>query len=247
MKKKVLSAILALTAFSNAGTISIVIAPDLNDIIKNLNEAFLKTHPNVHIKVISEVSGAAYQQMLRGYPVDIFMSADTNYPKMLIKEDKAFPNSYYTYAIGKLVLWTGKNINFSNDCISTAAYNTVKKVAIANPKVAPYGRASIKALESKGIYNIVKPKIVFGANVAQTLQFAQTKAADIAFSPLSLVVKPGVGGKYCFIPQNLYPPIAQGMVILKNSKDLKDAYDYLSFIKSKEAKSIFKSYGFVTY
>jgi molybdate transport system substrate-binding protein len=121
----------------------------------------------------------------------------------------------------------------------------VLHIAIANPKLAPYGRASIEALKAANIYDKVEKKIVFANDVSQAQQFAQTRNAQLAFIPLALVIKSN-SGHYCEIDQNLYKPINQAMVVLKSSKNQALAQKYLDFIKSSQAKKIFKDFGYAT-
>jgi len=245
MKKLlVLLAFVLFTQASYASEIKIVIAPNLDQVIKLINAEFEKINKGVKVTVIPLVSGAAYQQITNGYPVDIFMSADEKYPKTLLEKGFAVKNSYYVYAIGKLVLWTNSDVKFNDNCIKSCLGDNIKHIAIANPKLAPYGRAAIEALKSENIYDKVDKKIVIGNDVSQAQQLTQTQNAQIAFLPLSLVIKSN--GHYCFIDSSLYHPIKQAMVILKSSKEQDLAWKYLNFIKSNQAKKIFSEFGYGT-
>jgi molybdate transport system substrate-binding protein len=230
---------------SFAGELKVVIAPNLDKVIKPINAEFEKQNKYARVVVIPLVSGAAYQQITNGYPVDIFMSADTKYPQELITKGFASSYDYYVYAIGKLVIWTNSNIKLNDNCIESALDKDVSHIAIANPKLAPYGRASVEALKAVNIYDKVEKKIVYANDVSQAQQFAQTHNAQLAFIPLALVIKSDTG-HYCEINQNLYKPISQGMVILKSSKNQELAQKYLNFIKSSQAKKIFKEFGYAT-
>lgn len=230
---------------SFAGELKVVIAPNLEKVIKPINAAFEKQNKSSKVVVIPLVSGAAYQQITNGYPVDIFMSADVKYPQELVKKGFALSDSYYVYAIGKLVIWTNSDIKLSDNCIDSSLDKNVLHIAIANPKLAPYGKASIEALNAAGIFDKVKDKIVFANDVAQAQQFAQTRNAQLAFIPLALVIKSS-NGHYCEVNQNLYKPINQAMVILKSSKNQALAQKYLDFIKSNQVKKIFEEFGYAT-
>ncbi|MGE4547284.1 MAG: molybdate ABC transporter substrate-binding protein [Desulfurella sp.] len=230
---------------SFAGELKVVIAPNLDKVIKPINAEFEKQNKSAKVVVIPLVSGAAYQQITNGYPVDVFMSADAKYPQELVKKGFALSSDYYVYAIGKLVIWTNSNIKLNDNCIESSLSKDVLHIAIANPKLAPYGRASIEALKAANIYDKVEKKIVFANDVSQAQQFAQTHNAQLAFIPLSLVIKSN-SGHYCEIDQNLYKPIAQAMVILKSSKNQELAKKYLDFIKSSQVKAIFKEFGYAT-
>ncbi len=245
MKKLLVVLVLILFAqISYAAELKVVVAPNLDQVIKPINAEFEKLNKGVKVTVIPLVSGAAYQQITNGYPVDIFMSADEKYPKTLVEKGFALENSYYVYVIGKLVLWTNSNVKFSDNCIKSCIEDNIKHISIANPNLAPYGRASIEALKSANIYDKVEKKIVFANDVSQAQQLAQTQNAQIAFLPLSLVIKSS--GHYCFIDSSLYQPIKQAMVIVKSSKEQKLALKYLNFIKSNQVKNIFKEFGYGT-
>ncbi|OSS42163.1 Molybdenum ABC transporter, periplasmic molybdenum-binding protein ModA [Desulfurella amilsii] len=245
--KSVLAVLLVVffAQISFAGELKVVIAPNLDKVIKPINAEFEKQNKSTKVVAIPLVSGAAYQQITNGYPVDIFMSADAKYPQELVKRGFALNDDYYVYAIGKLVIWTNSNIKLNNDCIESSLSKDVLHIAIANPKLAPYGRASIEALKTAHIYDKVEKNIVFANDVQQAQQFAQTGNAQIAFIPLALVIKSN-SGHYCDIDQNLYKPIKQAMVILKSSKDQALAKKYLEFMKSSQAKKIFREFGYDT-
>ncbi|PMP68887.1 MAG: molybdate ABC transporter substrate-binding protein [Desulfurella multipotens] len=245
MMKKLLTVLFVIffVHMSYANELKVVIAPNLDKVIKPINAEFEKLNNGVKVVTIPLVSGAAYQQITNGYPVDVFMSADAKYPQELVK--KGFGDDYYIYAIGKLVIWTNSNVKLDKDCINTCLDGNVSHIAIANPKLAPYGRASIEALESANIYDKVKHKIVFANDVSQAQQFAQTRSAQIAFIPLALVIKSNVG-HYCEVDQNLYKPIKQAMVVMKSSIEKELAKKYVDFIKSNQAKEIFKGFGYAT-
>ncbi len=241
MRKLLIVALLLVFAqITYAGELKVVIAPNLDKVIKPINAEFEKLNKGAKVVVIPLVSGAAYQQITNGYPVDIFMSADEKYPKELMQKGFALRDSFYTYAIGKLVLWTNTDMKFENNCIESCL--NADRIAIANPKLAPYGKAAIEALKSAGIYVKVDKKIVFANDVSQAQQFAQTHNAQVAFLPLALVIKSN--GHYCFIDSHLYKPIKQAMIIVKTTKEEQLAKKYLDFIKSNQAKMIFKEFGY---
>jgi molybdate transport system substrate-binding protein len=230
-----------------AGEIAIAAASDLNFAFKEIMAEFeKKTGHTVKLSVGS--SGNFYAQLSNGAPFDVFFSADIRYPKKLEEAGLAESGTLYMYAIGRIVVWVPKGSPIDVGVLGMKAlqHPSVKKIAIANPKHAPYGRAAVAAMEHYKVYDAVKEKLVLGENISQTAQFVQAGAADIGIIALSLAVAPAMKatGMYWEIPLDAYPRLEQGAVVLKAAKDLKTARAFLDYLKGPEGTAVFKRYGF---
>ena len=194
-------------------------------------------------------SGNFYQQLQNGAPFDVFLSADVQYPQKLQDAGLTLPASLTEYASGKLVLWirNGSPLDLSLG-LSVLAASSVKKVAIANPQHAPYGRAAIAALRSAKIYDKVSSKFVMGENVSQAAVFTQSGNADAGIIPLSLALSPSMksAGKYVEIPPSEYPAIRQAAVVMKNSKNPGCGKRFVEFLKASATQQLLQQFGFAT-
>src|SRR5713101_4489276 len=237
----------ALGGSVQAREISIAAASDLNFAFKEIVAEFEKKTGNT-AKLSLGSSGNFYAQISNGAPFDLYFSADIAYPKKLEEAGLAEPGTLYMYAVGRIVVWVpkGSPIAVAELGIKALQHPSVKKVAIANPKHAPYGRAAVAAMERYKVYDAVKDKLVLGENISQTAQFVQTGGADIGIIALSLAVAPAMKdtGTYWEIPLEAYPKLEQGAVVLKAAKDLKTARAFLDYIKSPQGAAVFKRYGF---
>jgi len=232
---------------SQAGEVSIAAASDLNFAFKEIVAEFEKKTGNT-VKLSLGSSGNFFAQLSSGAPFDVFFSADIGYPKKLEEAGLAEPGTLYMYAVGRIVIWVpkGSQIDVGTLRIKALQHPSVKKIAVANPKHAPYGRAAVAAMEHFEVYDAVKEKLVLGENISQTAQFVQTGGADIGIIALSLAVAPAMkqSGMYWEVPLEAYPRLEQGAVILKAAKDQKTAHAFLDFVKSSEGAAVFKRYGF---
>jgi len=195
-----------------------------------------------NIVLISGSSGKHYAQILNGAPFDLFFSADKLRPNMLEKEDVFNNQSRFTYALGKLALWSSFNEYVDSD--GQVLYtDDFRFLAIANPKIAPYGVASKETLTSMNLWQDMEEKLVRGENIAQTFQFAKSGNAKLGFVSYSqiLSLNSSSEGSYWLVPQSMYQPIEQQAILLKDSSLGKD---FLSFIKSDEALDIIKRNGY---
>lgn len=229
------------------GTIMIAAASDLTYAMADIAGNFEKA-TGCRVQMSMGSSGNFLAQIENGAPFDLFFSADIAYPKKLEGESLAGPGSTYLYAVGKIVLWTR---NDSRVDISTglAALSgpAFRKIAIANPAHAPYGRAAEQALRKAGVWEIVKDRLVLGENISQTAEFVQSGNADAGILALSLVLSPAMKGqgRTWLIPENLYAPIEQGAVVLKTSKNPQAAQQFLNYIKLPATAALLEQYGFV--
>lgn len=243
-------ALLLCFCFSTASAqdLHVAAAADLTAVLPAITQQF-EREANCKIVVSFGSSGNFYQQLQNGAPFDIFLSADLQYPQKLQEAGLTAPGTFRQYAAGKLVLWTSNNSHVDLSHGLKGLLNpAVKKVAMANPQHAPYGKAALAALKAGGIYDQISSKIVVGENVAQAALFAQSGNADVGLLPLSLALNPTMksAGHYIDVPANEYPPIEQGAVVMKSSKNLQLATRFVQFLSSPSAQQILKQFGFNT-
>lgn len=226
--------------------LSIAAASDLQPAMSRVVSQFEKeTGQKVDLSFGS--SGNFFAQIQNGAPYDLFFSADAFYPQKLESAGLTQPNSYREYATGKIALWVPRDSKIDvSTGLSVLAGPEVKKIAIADPQHAPYGRAAEAALKKAGVWEQVSPKIVLGENVSQTAQFVQSHSADAGILALSLVLSPAMKdqGRHFEIPQTLYPPLRQAAVILKSAQHKKLAQRFMEFLRKPEIVSLFRQYGF---
>ncbi len=222
-------------------------AADLNPALHDFAQQYEKKS-GVRIKLSFGASGALTQQIENGAPFDLFFSADMDYPKRLIADGQADAASLYQYSLGKLVLWVPSNspLDVERQGMATLLDDSVKKIAIANPEHAPYGRAAVAALKHAGLYDRLADRFVMGENVSQTAQFAESGNAQAGFVALAHALSPAVKsmGKFWIVPADYYPPLEQGVIVLNRSQHKKEAADFLQYLKTKEASDVFRKYGF---
>lgn len=196
------------------------------------------------ITLIFGATGALYAEIKNGAPFDVFLAADSETPSRLVREGNAVAKSQFTYAIGKLVLWSPRPgfVDSEGQVLRTGAF---AHLSTCNPKLAPYGAASREALTALGIYEKLKPKIVEGQNVTQAYQFVASGAAELGFVALSQVFRNGkIDGSAWIVPSNLYSPIRQDAVILVKGKDKPGAAELMSYLRSDSALAVMRSYGY---
>lgn len=238
---------LALPCAASDTELTIAAASDLNFAMKDLVAEYEKLAGH-HVKLSLGSSGNFYSQIQNGAPFDLYFSADIGYPKKLEGAGLTVPGSLYPYAVGRIVLWAGmaSHLDVSKG-LAVLREPRIKKIAIANPKHAPYGRAAVAAMESSGIYESVKEKLILGENISQAAQFIESGACDTGIIALSLALSPAMQGKgsYWEVPVDSYPPLEQGAVILKQSKNQEVARRFLEFLKSSQGQEIMRRYGFM--
>ncbi len=232
----------------HAQQLTVAAAADLQFALRDLSVAF-KQQTGIKLRVTYGSSGNFTTQIENGAPIDVFLSADIQYPEKLIQDGFAESGSLTRYAVGRLVLWVpnSSKVDSSKGLAALSAPDT-RKIALANPQHAPYGRAAVAALKSAGVYSQVNNKLVFGENISQTAQFVQSGSADAGLVALSLALSPAMktSGRYVEIPQSAYPPIEQAAVIVKSSKQKENARRFLEFLQSNQARGIFQKFGFAT-
>lgn len=197
------------------------------------------------IFISSGSSGSLYTQIINGAPLDIFLSADQNLPKKLEKNSRAVLATRFTYATGKLLVYsTNKNI-MDQKFPQLLMSNKIKYIGIGNPKFVPYGRAAQEVLNSLNIFKKISSKLVFNKNVNQVFLMNYYGNLDLGFIAKSDFIKKYKKGKTWNIPQNLYSPIKQDAILLKNGEKKKNAINFLKFLSSKKTKEKLKKFGYI--
>jgi molybdate transport system substrate-binding protein len=247
MLKRLCTSILCLTISLNAGDIKIAVAANVSYAIDELKKEFNKTYPNIKVKVTLGGSGKLTAQIHNGAPYQLFMSANMKYPNALYA-DKIAVTKPVVYAQGSLAYLSIKDIDFSKG-INLVKNENIKRIAIANPKTAPYGKATVEALKNAKLYNIIKKKFIYGESIAQTVSYAVT-ATDLGFIAKSALFSPTMaqykkGINWAEVDPKLYTPINQGIVILKNGKNNSEVKAFYDFILGDKAKKILINFGYL--
>jgi molybdate transport system substrate-binding protein len=198
------------------------------------------------VKLSYGSSGKFYAQITHGAPFDMFFSADRAKPEALERDRKTVPDSRFTYAIGQLVLWSRDDdlIKASAEVLRNGQFN---KLALANPRLAPYGLAAQQTLEHLGLRSITEAKWVQGENIAQTYQFVSTGNAELGFVAGSQVLKQEklVSGSAWLVPSELHAPILQDAVVLKIAENRPVVHEFIAYLKSPEGAAIIRRYGYL--
>jgi molybdate transport system substrate-binding protein len=225
--------------------LAVAAAADLTSTMGELVAAFSRQHPDIQVQVTFGSSGNFFTQLSSRAPFDVFLSADSDYPQRLIEQDLAPAESKFIYAVGRIVLWAQKSaIDVTSLGEKSLLAPGVRKIAIANPRYAPYGRAAEAALHQLGVYEQIKDKLVLGDNVAQTAQFIQSGAADIGIISKSQALALGDAGRFWEIPRSTYPKIEQAGIILSWAKDQAAAQAFRAFMIGEEGQAILRRHGF---
>jgi molybdate transport system substrate-binding protein len=236
-----------LTSCATGQEITVAAAADMTAVLPELAARYTKQTGQA-VKLSFGSSGNLTNQIRNGAPFDVFFSADEEYPKQLVADGLAVSDSLYRYAVGRLVLWVPNEsiLDLQKVGIQALLDPSVKKVAIANPQHAPYGRAAEAALRHFGIHDQVAAKLVLGENVAQAAQFVESGNAQAGLIALSHALAPAMKkkGRYWTVTLDSYPTLNQAVVVLSQSKSQAAARKFLEFVRSPEATSLLEEYGF---
>lgn len=236
--------LLALPLHAAATTLTVAVAANVRYAFDDLATAF-SAASGVKIEGIYSSSGKLVAQIRSGAPFDAFLSADVEFPEALHKAGLT-ASAPRIYAYGSLVLWTRGDFDLGQG-MQLLADKSVRKIAIANPKVAPYGREALKALDHYGLRALVEPKLVYGESIAQVSQYVDTRSADIGITAKSIVLAPETAGrgKWLEVPAQSYEPIAQGVVVLpKANGNAAAARQFVDFLFSPAGRAILLKYGY---
>jgi len=238
---------LSVSAF--AADLRIAAASDLNFAIKEVIAQYEKDSGN-RVQLILGSSGTFFTQISEGAPFDIYLSADRSYPEMLDKK-LVEPGSMFIYGVGRIVVWApnASPIDVAKLGMESLLQPSVRKISIANPEHAPYGRAAVEAMKRAGVYDRVKSNLVLGENISQAAEFVQSGAAQVGLLALSLALSDPMRGKgkYWEVPANTYPVMEQAGVILQRARDtgnLEAARRFMQALQSPKSRAILSRYGF---
>nr|QLG20544.1 molybdenum ABC transporter substrate-binding protein ModA [uncultured bacterium] len=239
------AALLLLTGWVQADEVSVAVAANFTEPMKKITAEFEKTSGH-KVALSFGSTGKFYAQVKAGAPFEVLLAADDETPGKMEQEGLAVKDSRFTYAIGKLVLWSAKEavVDSNGDILKRGDF---EHLAVANPRLAPYGAAGVQALQALGVYDAIAPKLVQGENIAQTYQFIATGNALLGFVALSQVIGEdgkAKSGSAWIVPQKYYTPIRQDAVLLDKGKDKTAAVELLKFLKTSYAARIIQSYGY---
>jgi molybdate transport system substrate-binding protein len=228
---------------ARADPLRVAAAADLKFAMAEVVALYEKGHPGEKVEIILGSSGKFYHQILNGAPFDLYFSADSEYPQQLMQQGLA--SAIRPYAVGRIVLWSAKR-DASRMTLDDLARPEIRKIAIANPSHAPYGKRAQEALEKTGLWERVRNKLVFGENISQTAQYVDSGAVDVGIIALSLAVAPTLKNKggHALIPDRLHAPLEQSFVILKRAERNPGARSFADFVSGREARAVMRAYGF---
>jgi molybdate transport system substrate-binding protein len=232
--------------FVAAQGLTVASASDLQSALPAMVSQFEK-ETGQQVKLIFGSSGNFFTQIQNGAPFDVFLSADIDYPRRLEGSGQAERGSLYEYATGHIVLWTRHDSGIDvKRGLTVLTEARVRRVALANPEHAPYGRAAVAALRHERLYERVQGKLVLGENISQAAQFAQSGNAEVGVLALSLALSPALrsSGTYVEIPESWYPPIEQAAVVLASSRQKALARQFIEYLKRPASVRVLQSYGF---
>jgi molybdate transport system substrate-binding protein len=236
--------ILACSGPAGAGEVLVAVAANFAGPMARIGEAFTAATGHV-LRVSTASTGKFYTQIVGGAPFEVFLAADDETPRRLLAESHAVAGTGFTYAIGKLVLWSARP-GLVDDQGAVLASDRFRYLAVGNPKTAPYGAAAHQVLQARGLTQALAPRLVTGESIAQAYQFVATGNAEIGFVALSQVTLPGKNatGSMWRVPQDLYTEIRQDAVLLKAGVSNPAARALLEFLKGETARQIIRNHGY---
>ena len=240
----IVAACAALSLNVQADEVSVAVAANFAGPLAKIGDGFTAATGHT-LKVSSGSTGKFYSQIVAGAPFEVLIAADDETPRKLVAEGYAVTGSNFTYAIGKLVLWSAQP-GYVDDQGAVLTAGNFAHLAIANPKLAPYGRAGTEVLKARGLGEAIAPKLVTAESIAQAYQFVATGNAELGFVALSQVAVPGkpVTGSYWLVPPSLYGEIRQDAVLLKTGEKNPAAAALLTYLKSSAARTVIQSWGY---
>ncbi|MEI6226055.1 MAG: molybdate ABC transporter substrate-binding protein [Deltaproteobacteria bacterium] len=228
-------------------SLAVAVAANLKPAFEEIAARFQATHPGVEVRATYGASGIFFAQIANGAPFDLFLSADAEFPARVFAQGLA-DGKAFTYAIGKLVVWVPKDsrVDLQGKGLQALAEPSIERIAIANPEVAPYGRAARTALERAGLLPALQPRIVTGQSVAQAAQFAESGSAQAAFLPLSLTLVPplSAAGRTWAVPATAHEPIEQAGVVLRGARQPALARELAAFLVGESAREVLARHGY---
>lgn len=237
--------VLVLATPAHAEKITIAAAADLKFAMDEIVASFKQTNAEDDVEVIYGSSGKFHTQIRQGAPYDLYFSADIAFPRALAQAGLA-ASEVKPYAFGRIVLWSA-GMDASKMTLESLLDEKVTRIAIANPRHAPYGKRAEEALRAARLWEKVEPKLVYGENIAHTAQFVQSGNAQVGIIALALAVNPELSGKggYWLIPDELHEPLEQGFIITKRAAGNVLAQRFADYMGSNPARAVMRKYGFV--
>jgi molybdate transport system substrate-binding protein len=221
--------------------LTVAAASDLIAAFEELGREFEANHKTKVVFVFGS-TGMLTRQIENGAPMDLFAAASVGYIEQLEQKGLIIPDTKAIYALGRITLWTTTDSPLRLENISDLTRPEIKRIAIANPDHAPYGLAAQQALQSAGVWEAVRPKLVYGDNIRQTLQYAETGNVDVAIVALSLSQQSK--GRWTLVPEELHQPLNQGLAVIKGTRNEPAARSFASFVRGARGKEILGKYGF---
>mgnify|MGYP001001364901 CR=1 FL=1 len=223
--------------------VKVAAAANLRFVLEEIKKQYESANRQTDIEITFGSSGTLTQQIVNGAPFDLFMAADMEFPQK-VKEQGFAAGDVKTYIYGKVALWSS-TIDVKKG-LKTVTLPEVKKIAIADPKKAPYGENAVAVLKKQKLYDRISSKIVWGENISQAAQYAFSGNAEIGFIALSLALAPDMKGKgiYYVLPPKICPPIAQGCVLLKHGSANGEVQKFMNYVMSKACNNIWRNFGY---
>ena len=237
----------ACAAEASNRVVTVAAAADLKFALEEIKQAFTNVHPEITLRITYGSSGNFFTQLSSHAPFDLFLSADMEYPRKLVAQGCADTNTLFQYAVGRIAVWVPQDSKLDIDKLGIQALldPSIRKIAIANPAHAPYGKAAEAAMMKLGVYEQTKDKLVLGENVGQAAQYVESGAADIGIIAISLAKAPAMAKGKCWeVPLTSYPRMDQGGVVLTWAQDVGATKDLRTFLMTEKGRQILRNYGF---
>lgn len=236
--------VLSLVLPAGADSITVAAASDLKFAMDEIAALFKQTHPTDEVELVYGSSGKFHTQIQQGAPYDLYFSADIAYPRALAEKGLA-ASAVIPYGVGRIALWSA-TLDASKMTLESLADPAIRRIAIANPRHAPYGQRAEEALRAAGMWEGVEDRLVYGESIAHAAQFVQTGNAQVGVLALSLVLNPELASKggYFLIPEELHRPLEQGFIITQRAKDNALAKKFADAMRASESRAIMTKYGF---
>jgi len=235
--------LLICTTFASAETVTVAVAANFQAAMEQIADAFERRTQH-KVRLVSGSTGQLYAQIVRAAPYDIFLAADTERPNLLVQSGLAERDSQFTYARGRLALWSRERQELRTNGLSVLNQSEFRHLVIANPDLAPYGRAAKQTLESLGLWAELESRLAYGQSIGQTFALAATQTAELGFVALSQAAAYPGDAAYVLVPESLHEPILQDAVLLTRSIGNIAAVDILNFLMSDAVAEIVKGLGY---
>lgn len=244
LRTTVVAIALLTSTLTCAAEIRVAVSANFTHTMKEITAVFEKD-TGYKVALTQGSTGKLYAQISQGAPFDVFLSADDETPGKLAREGKAVAGTQFTYAVGRLALWSPKG-DLVDDGGQVLKTDKFRFVAIANARVAPYGRAAVQVMQKLGVLSLVEPRVVQGESITQTFQFVATGNAQLGFVALSQIMNNGkiIPGSTWIVPDSMHESLKQDAILLKSGKNATAAIALLNFIKSDKAKKIIAGHGY---